>query len=564
MTRFTPAYPAVALVLLPLLLLLGAPPVGDIAAGEGKPVPGGEKVAGSPMPVDLAGEPATSGLDPATRELRNQVEHLVEPTLRWNGEWGMLAVSLATGDTLLAVDPDRSLVPASNQKILTSAAALHHLGPDYRFSTFLLARGEIADGVLHGDLILYGTGDPTFADQPRRGVEAAFPHFLGALEEMGIREVRGDVLGDESYFQGPFRRPGWSSASLNDWYGAPVSALTFNENVATLRVQPTQAGSPPRASFIPEAASLPLDNQSLTVASRTPRPFMAIRDDPEVPIVLRGQLTEGSREVWRVITVSDPASYAASVFQGFLEEEGIPVRGSARAIRHRDKSVIGGGVQAAVRPGRSQGSQAMVRTVAVHRSPPLAELLRPVNMESHNLFAELLLFTLGKVVRGTGSFDEGVRVLEDYVASIAGASAEGIRLDDGSGLSRHNRLTASSLVRVLQHMVEADYGEPFWASLPTAGNHRELGRMYQSPAAGNLQAKTGTIRRVSSLSGIVRTADGEPVLFSILANQLPSSSAKRIEDQIGIGLAAFARSSGPEGPPASVESRVTASSAARQ
>ena len=564
MTRFTPAYPAVALFLLPLFLLLGAPPVGDVPAGQGEPASGGGDATGNARHVDLAGDPAAPGLEPAIQELRTRVEHLVEPTLRWNGEWGMLAVSLATGDTLLAVDPDRSLVPASNQKILTSAAALHHLGPDFRFSTFLLARGQIADGILHGDLILYGTGDPTLADQPRRGVQGAFPAFLRALEEMGIREVRGDILGDESYFQGPFRRSGWSSASLNDWYAAPVSALTFNENVATLRVQPTRAGSPPRVSFIPEAANLPVDNRSLTVASRSPRPFMAIRDDPEVPIVLRGQLTEGSREVWRIITVSDPAVYAASVFQAYLEEEGIPVRGSARAVRHRDRSVIGGGVQASVRPRGGQGSQAAVRTVAVHRSPPLAELLRPVNVESHNLFAELLLFTLGKVVRGTGSFDEGVRVLEDYVTSVAGAPAEGIRLDDGSGLSRHNRLTAASLVRVLQHMSDAHYGEPFWASLPTAGNRRELGRMYRSPAAGNLQAKTGTIRRVSSLSGIVRTADGEPVLFSILANQLPSSSAKGIEDQIGIGLAAFSRSAGPEAPPTPVESRVTASSATRQ
>jgi serine-type D-Ala-D-Ala carboxypeptidase/endopeptidase (penicillin-binding protein 4) len=542
LNRTAPAWPAAALI-----LLFGAPPAGDLSpAGEAYASEGIGASAQQDAPP-IAGLSLSTWVEPelAFRSptpfdgLRAGVDRLIGTTARARGEWSVLAVSLATGDTLVAVDPERALAPASNLKLVTSAAALHHLGPDFRFATYLLARGPIRGGALHGDLILYGTGDPTFADVPRRGAEAAFPRFVEELRALGIREIRGDILGDETYFQGPYRRDGWNPSSLNDWYAARASALSFNENVATLRVQPGPAGTAPRIVTIPEAAHLPMENRSVSVATRPRTPFMAIRDDPDTPIVLWGQLPAGSREIWRVITVSDPPAYAASVFRHHLEGEGIRVHGGSGAIRDPGDSPLKGAT-----------GPSPLRTVAVHRSPPLGDMLRAVNTESHNLFAELLTFTLGKVVSGEGSFGAGTAVLEDYLVSVAGGTGTGVRLDDGSGLSRDNRLSAGSLVRVLQRMAEIGLeNDPFWTSLPRAGNRRELGRMYRSPAAGNLRAKTGTISGVSGLSGIVRTADGEPVVFSILANGVPTSSAKRIEDQIGIHLASFTRGAQQEGPP---------------
>jgi serine-type D-Ala-D-Ala carboxypeptidase/endopeptidase (penicillin-binding protein 4) len=535
LNRTAPAWPAAA-----LFLLFGAPPAGDMSPDGEAYAPNGTEAAAQQDTPSGAGLSLSSWVEPelAFRSptpfdgLRAGVDRLIGTTA-WpgGGEWSILAVSLATGDTLVAVDPDRPLAPASNLKLVTSAAALHHLGPDFRFATYLLARGPVRGGALHGDLILYGTGDPTFADVPRRGAEAAFPRFVEELRALGIHEIRGDILGDETYFQGPYRRDGWNPRSLNDWYAARASALSFNENVATLRVLPGPAGTAPRIVTIPEAANLPMENQSVSVASRPRAPFMAIRDDPDTPLVLRGQLQERSREVWRVITVSDPPAYAASVFRHYLEREGIRVHGGSGAIRDPGDSPLTGAT------GLSP-----LRTVAVHRSPALRDLLRAVNVESHNLFAELLTFTLGRVVRGVGSFEAGTAVLEDYLVSVAGVTGNGVRLDDGSGLSRDNRLSAGSLVRLLEWMAESERENgPFWTSLPRAGDRRELGRMYRSPAAGNLRAKTGTIQRVSGLSGIVRTADGEPVVFSILANGVPTSTAKRIEDQIGIHLASFTR-----------------------
>jgi D-alanyl-D-alanine carboxypeptidase/D-alanyl-D-alanine-endopeptidase (penicillin-binding protein 4) len=165
-----------------------------------------------------------------------------------------------------------------------------------------------------------------------------------------------------------------------------------------------------------------------------------------------------------------------------------------------------------------------------------------MNRVSHNLHSEILLFTLGRVVNGDGSFDGGTRALKDYLVRVAGVRDDDLEVEDGSGLSSDNQATASSFVRLLSHVASADYAESFWATLPEAGNRLELARMYQSPAAGNLRAKTGTIRRVSALTGVVRAADGEAILFSIVSNGVPSTStAKRIEDQIGIRLASYRR-----------------------
>jgi PBP4 family serine-type D-alanyl-D-alanine carboxypeptidase len=181
------------------------------------------------------------------------------------------------------------------------------------------------------------------------------------------------------------------------------------------------------------------------------------------------------------------------------------------------------------------------QVVAVHYSPPLREIAAVVNKKSHNLFAELLLFSLGKIRFGEGSFDGGSRSLSDFLVRSVGVPETELFVDDGSGLSRLNRASPSAFVTLLSFVADAPYAETFWATLPEAGIRQELNRMHQSAAAGNLRAKTGTISRVSALSGVVHTAQGEPILFSILSNQVPTSSAKRVEDRIGIQLASASR-----------------------
>ncbi len=481
--------------------------------------------------------------------LQGDIERLVRGTGWRNAEWGVLAISLEHGDTLALIDPDLPLAPASNQKLFTTAAALHHLGADFRFPTYLLTEGEVVDGVLTGDLILYGTGDPAMSDRLLPSATTPFEAFAHTLRELGIHTISGDVIGDGSHFEGPMRRPSWNPNDLDNWYAARVSALSFNENVVTVRIRPTAPGNPVEMLTIPAGAGLPVVNTARTVAGG-PRPSLVIvREDPDGPIELRGELGTQSIEQWRQLTVSDPELYAASVFRRVLEEEGITVKGSARSLGEGEPSrARAATTHAPAFGGEGPASATRLRTLDVHYSPTVEELLHVVNRRSHNLYSELLLFTVGRVATGIGSFEAGSRAMTDYLVRTVGIRAEDLHVDDGSGLSRINRATASSFIRLLEHVAASPFADTFWSTLPEAGNRSELGRMFGSLAAGNLRAKTGTISRVSALSGVVRGVGGEPILFSILSNNVPStSSAKGIEDRIGIQLASFGRGWGPIG-----------------
>jgi D-alanyl-D-alanine carboxypeptidase/D-alanyl-D-alanine-endopeptidase (penicillin-binding protein 4) len=203
--------------------------------------------------------------------LQDEISRLVRSP-GWRGaEWGVLAISLERGDTLVAMDPEARLAPASNQKLFTSAAALHYLGPEFRFPTFLLTDGTVRDGILEGNLILYGTGDPAISDRILSGPTEPFREFATVLREMGIHTVTGQVIGDASYFEGPARHASWNARDLDDWYAAPVSALTFNENVVTLRVRGDRPGASPLILTEPEGAGLLVTNHATTVAGRPDR-----------------------------------------------------------------------------------------------------------------------------------------------------------------------------------------------------------------------------------------------------------------------------------------------------
>jgi D-alanyl-D-alanine carboxypeptidase/D-alanyl-D-alanine-endopeptidase (penicillin-binding protein 4) len=269
--------------------------------------------------------------DGATRfPLQDEVLGFIRSTGWRTGHWGVLAVSLESGDTLVAIEPDLSLAPASNQKVFVTAAALERLGPDFRFPTYLLADGAVADGVLQGNLILYGTGDPSLSDRFFASATDPLREFARELVAAGVHTVSGDVVGDGTFFEGPSRHPSWGG--LDNWYAAAVSALTFNENVVTLRIHPGLVGGPAQLLTIPDGADLDVVNASRTVTARTGRRLHVSREGPQDPIEIRGEMEEGQGDVWRVITVADPDRYAASVFVGVLAEEGIQVLGSARSL----------------------------------------------------------------------------------------------------------------------------------------------------------------------------------------------------------------------------------------
>jgi D-alanyl-D-alanine carboxypeptidase/D-alanyl-D-alanine-endopeptidase (penicillin-binding protein 4) len=458
---------------------------------------------------------------------------------RWSrAKWGALVVSLDRGDTLFAVNAEAALAPASNLKLLTTATALRELGPGYRFRTYLLTDGTVQNGVLEGDLVLYGTGDPGISDRFYPSKNTVFQTLVDQLVSAGIQSVRGDLVADASFLPGPLRPEGWDPGDLNDHFAAPISALSFNENVVSLRIEAApRTGSSPVVHSLPDHAELDVLNEATTVAGRGR--VTISRGDPLDPILVQGRIARGARDVWRQLTVPDPARFTLAVFASVLEERGIQVSGRRRIVNNPGGSVTAARVTAPVVTPRPR-----TRILATHVSSPLRDYLAVVNKRSNNLFAELLFRTAGRHAEGARAPGAAERAVRRTLADM-GVDTTGMVLMDGSGLSEGNRVQAATLVGLLSQMSESELWGDLWASLPEAGNRRELPRMYRTPAAGNLRAKTGTIEGVSALTGVVQSMDGERLAFSIMVNESPSQNgAKRIEDELGIRLAAFAR--GPD------------------
>ena len=474
-------------------------------------------------------------LDARVQQLREDLRSLVESSGRRSSRYSVLALSLETGDTLYSGGAHDLLAPASNMKLLTTATALRYLGPDFRYQTFLLADGPIEQGRLKGDLVLYGTGDPGLSDewQGTKILEA----LADSLGRAGVQVIEGDIVGDGSFFSGPLLGEGWNPDDMNDWFTAPSSALTFDENMVTLRVVPSSPGLAPEIHTIPGGADVPM--QVTAVTGGGGGRVMIRRTDPAMPISIEGSLSANGREVWRQMTVQDPPRFAASVFRSVLEEHGILVMGTVSTVTDASASSVTS--RSLFAPG-VDSKRTGARIIAIHRSPPLLDYLKIINKKSHNLFADLTLKTLGRIVAGQGSFAAGSAVVHRFLANEVKTDTLGIVMHDGSGLSALSRVSAATFVDVLKHMSRTPLWDPYWETLPEAGNPRELRRMYQTPAAGNLRAKTGTIEHVSALSGIVRSANGERILFSIIANDVPSTGgAKMIEDRIAVELASFER-----------------------
>jgi len=454
-----------------------------------------------------------------------------------NAQWGALVYSLDSGDTIFSISPDSAMAPASNMKLLTTAAALHRLGPDYRFRTYVLSDAPVRDSVLQGDLTLYGTGDPGISDRFYGRKDEVFQRLIDDLESAGISEISGDLIADASFFPGPLRDEGWELRDLNEHFTAAVSALSYNENVVSFRIMPGPVGAAPRVETVPPHSALEVENTAETVTGRA-RPRLAIlRDDPLEPVQITGQMPPNSRDVWRQMTVAVPADFVAMSFLAALEERGIIVHGETRRVDLPIESEIGRISAPAIgRPG--------TRVLARHTSRPLSDYLEIVNKESNNLFAELIFRAVGRVDSGVGSPEASADAVRRTLVAL-GVNTDGLRQIDGSGLAEANRVSAASFVDLIRRMSDGPLWPEYWASLPRAGTRRELGRMYRTAAADNLRAKTGTIEGVSALSGMVRSRDGERLAFSLMVNGSPSQTrAKRVENQIGAQLAEFQRAPG--------------------
>jgi D-alanyl-D-alanine carboxypeptidase/D-alanyl-D-alanine-endopeptidase (penicillin-binding protein 4) len=445
---------------------------------------------------------------------------LADPTLANTGV-ALLVVSLDGGDTLFAREADRLYTPASNRKLFTAASALHWLGPEYRFTTALLATAPILGDTLPGDLVLVGRGDPDLA-------VGDLASLVEALTARGARVVSGDVRADDSWFDDVEWGAGWMWDDGPYWEWPYVTALTLEDNVVTVTARPgSEAGAPVVIQVDPPTRYVTVNVTATTAPPGETSDLVVERhwDPRENVIDVTGSLALDAEPVVSRRTVEDPALYAVTVLRELLEARGIEVLGVARH-------------------GPLDGAPA--DTVAVHVSEPLSASIRNFLKISDNLTGELLVKAVGAWVAGPpGTYEKGLAAERAFLASEVGVDTTAQRLADGSGVSRYNLVTARQIVDLLAYMSSRDDLFPaYLEALPVAGVDGTLeGRMRGTSAQGRARAKTGTLNGVAALSGYVPTADGERLAFSMMIEFYTGSSEPRraVQDSIVAALAGFRR-----------------------
>jgi D-alanyl-D-alanine carboxypeptidase/D-alanyl-D-alanine-endopeptidase (penicillin-binding protein 4) len=445
------------------------------------------------------------------------------------GVWGVDVRSLDTGERLFERDSGRLMMPASNMKIVTLAVAAEILGWDHRFTTKLETSAPIENGVLKGDIFVRGGGDPTINSREGRAA-AVIAEWMTALEAAGIRQIDGRIVGDDQAFDDDGIGPGWAWDYLQFGYAAPVGPLEFNENLAELTVSAgAEAGAPAVITLTP-GAGLRLLNRVYTSATGGTTEIDYRRHLDEPVLEVRGTIAVGSPTLQRTVAVVNPTLFFAESIRTALIERGIIVSGTA--------------VDFDTVAAEFAGSPADRRVIVSTDSPQLREIAPVLMKASQNLYAETLVKAVGASRGGLGTFEGGLTALRSSLTSW-GMPGDSFVIADGSGLSRYNYLAPATVASVLERVYKDErHREPFLGSLPIAGKEGTMAtRMRRTRAEGNAIAKTGSIANVRSLSGYVRTRDGEMLVFAILANDfvIPAATVNWITDLAVEHLANFTR-----------------------
>ncbi|SFA90585.1 MULTISPECIES: D-alanyl-D-alanine carboxypeptidase/D-alanyl-D-alanine-endopeptidase [unclassified Bacillus (in: firmicutes)] len=408
------------------------------------------------------------------------------------------------------------LRPASNMKLLTAAAALSVLGPKYRFSTEVYTTGKVTGSVLEGDLYLKGKGDPTL-------LKSDFAKLTKELKEKGITQITGNVFADDSWYDDvrlPLDLP-WSDEFT--YYGAQISALSASPNedydVGSVVVEVTSGngiGKPGNVKITPDTDYVQIINRVTTVTPDGKKEVKFKREHGSNKIIIEGMIPYKAKLAREWISVWEPTGYALALFRQALSEEKINVNGQFQKGAVPDQATL----------------------TLTHSSMPLSELLVPFMKLSNNAHAEILVKEMGRVVKGEGSWEKGLEVMESELKKL-GVNTENLVMRDGSGISHVNLVPAQEISQLLYDVQNKDWFPTYLNSLPVAGMEEKMTggtlrkRMKEAPLRGNVRAKTGSISTVSTLAGYVKTQSGDGVVFSILLNNLTDDDkGKAIEDNL--------------------------------
>jgi len=436
----------------------------------------------------------------ASSSLEQAIQAVASDGPRARAQLGVHVVAVRTGRVIYSRNATKKFMVASNEKLVTAATALDALGEGYRFRTSVYADGRLADGVLQGNLVLRGGGDPTIGGRyEEESASDIFRRWARVLKAKGIGRVAGDVVADDTFFDGVHRHPDWSDYPAWKWYYACVSGLAIDDNCVVVTVKPASA-APSLAvlSIDPPSAPVRLVNGCKTSAKRHSIWFDRAAGSEQVRV--GGYVRLGTKGYSHQVAVARPSLHAAVAFGRALQAEGISVEGVARLRRSGEALPV------------------LSNRPLCQRETELVPVLSTMLKRSHNHYAEQVIKTVGAETKGVGSWRAGLGRAAEMLRRL-GFDESDFSLADGSGLSRGNRLTPSFVTGLLLHMEQSPYADTFRSLLAVAGQDGTLsGRLREEPYAGNVRAKTGYLNGVGALSGYATTRSGIRVAFSILVN----------------------------------------------
>lgn len=554
-----------------LSLLVSAAPIGTLARVQrerraeqtqqaARPVPSPSPLAtpgvvATPAPSPAVAQPSPKIVAPTKTlpELQSRISEVLRRPELSSAIVGIKVASLDTGRVLFEENAAKLVRPASNMKLYTIATALDRLTPDYRFTTSVYARSRPnAAGVIEGDLTIYGRGDPSIAARFNNG-----DYFKGVndlamrIVAAGVKRVDGDLVGDESYFVGPQYGSGWEWEDLTWYYGAEVTSLTINDNALDLFIKPgPEVGKPANITTGPPDPLLTISNQVVTGPKSSRRSISIYRGLGKDSVTISGSIALDDRGYTGGIGISHPALLFVYLLRSALAQKGVVITGRSRTTGEVNRTILNAGTTLNMLSGGATSAPVTSQTeIASLPSPPLSLIAAQTLKPSQNLYTELVLRTLGKVVPPATPSENaqtsealGMETVKGFLKD-AGIRPEALVLNDGSGLSRNDMITAEASVQLLTFMSQHKYATAFRDALPIAGVDGTLrNRMKNTLAENNLRAKTGSLSSAASLSGYVTSAAGEKLVFSIMVNNYPTDVEPRMIciDPIAVMLASFA------------------------
>ena len=483
------------------------------------------------------------------KDLAKRIDGILSRADVARGFWGVEIEELDTGRVLYSRDADQLYIPASNTKLFTTAATLALIGPDYHFRT-TVESATLPDkyGRLSGDLILVGRGDPNLSGRTlpynlktERPLppEQALAELADLVVARGVKVIDGDVVADDSFFVYERYGEGWSQDDLVWEWGAPVSALAVNDNVVYLNILPAErVGERAFVSVSPFAEYFHIENEVMTSpAGVWPRKIFVQRQPGSDHQEIWGNIPLTDSGAGEAVAVEEPAEFCARLFWELLAKRGVVMYGKTRA-RHSTLASVGAiTANASASPGGGLETPPLSRppvVLAEHVSLPLAVDIRVINKVSQNLHAEMLLRLLGHEKGSSASIAGGLEVLRSFLVQ-ADVRPEEIALYDGSGLSREDLVSPHATVKLLRFAAQQSWSADYIASLPVAGVDGTLAaRLKNLPPGATVQAKTGSLDHVNTLSGYLTTSKGERLVFSIMGNNhtMLNKKAAEVVDEI--------------------------------